>query len=290
MKNHVRIAILIAITLVAIVITALLARIPQDQAYHNFADRRAFLGVANFMDVASNVPFLFVGLWGLLVVLNCRTLFLTSSERWPYLIFFLGVALTSGGSSYYHFHPDNARLVWDRLPMTVGFMGIVAVILTERVSRKAGLASLPLLVSAGMASVAYWYATETSGHGDMRPYGLAQFGSLLIVLVILLLFRSRYTQQKWFVIALAAYVAAELLETLDREVLATLRIVSGHTLKHVVAAGAACCLVQMLLQRTVASPASVSSQSVRVAAVGPQEQPTNHTFKPAKVSRGSCSA
>lgn len=176
MKNHVRIAILIAITLVAIAITALLARIPQDPAYHNFADRRAFLGVANFMDVASNVPFLLVGLWGLLVVLNRRTLFLASSERWPYLIFFLGVALTSGGSSYYHFHPDNARLVWDRLPMTLGFMGIVAAILTERVSRKAGIASLPMVVSTGIASVAYWYATETSGHGDMRPYGLIQFG------------------------------------------------------------------------------------------------------------------
>jgi hypothetical protein len=267
MKNHVRIAILIAITLVAIVITALLARIPQDQAYHNFADRRAFLGVANFMDVASNVPFLFVGLWGLLVVLNCRTLFLTSSERWPYLIFFLGVALTSGGSSYYHFHPDNARLVWDRLPMTLGFMGIVAAILTERVSRKAGIASLPVVVSAGIASVAYWYATETSGHGDMRPYGLVQFGSLLIVLAILLLFRSRYTQQKWFVIALGAYVIAKLLETFDRPVYAALRVVSGHTLKHIVAAAAACCIVQMLRQRIMASPAGVSSEFVRVMAV-----------------------
>ncbi|HXY03495.1 MAG TPA: hypothetical protein VEI49_07930 [Terriglobales bacterium] len=262
-KNHIRLAILIAITLAAIVITALLPRIPQDPAYHNFADQRAFLALANFMDVASNVPFLLVGLWGLLVVHSRRTVFLADSERWPYLIFFLGVALTSLGSSYYHLHPNNARLVWDHLPMTLGFMAVVAVILTERVSRKAGVASLPLVASAGVASVAYWYATETSGHGDMRPYGLVQFGSLLIVLVILLLFRSRYTQQKWFAIALAAYVAAKLLETFDRAVYATLRIVSGHTLKHIVAAGAACCLVQMLLQRTVASPASVSSQSVR---------------------------
>ena len=39
----------------------------QDPAYHLFADRRAWLGVANFADVASNLPFLAVGLWGLRV-------------------------------------------------------------------------------------------------------------------------------------------------------------------------------------------------------------------------------
>ena len=72
MKNY---AILIAVTLAAIATTALLGRIPQDPAYHNFGDQRSFLGLANFMDVASNVPLLFVGLWGLLVVLDRRTVF-----------------------------------------------------------------------------------------------------------------------------------------------------------------------------------------------------------------------
>lgn len=180
---------------------------------------------------------------------NWRTTCRTINERWPYSVFFLGVALTFIGSSYYHLHPDNARLVWDRLPMTLGFMGILSAVLAERVSLKAGLVALPLLVSAGIASVSYWHLTEIRGHGDLRPYSLVQFGSLLIVLVILLLYRSPYTQQKWFFIALAAYVMAKAFEEFDRAVYAGFRLLSGHTLKHLAAAAAAYCIVQMLRQR-----------------------------------------
>lgn len=256
MGNSYRIAALVAITVATVACTASLVPIGQDPTYHNFADGRVFLGVANFLDVASNLPFLFVGLWGLFVVFNWRTTFVANIERWPYTIFFLGVALTSVGSSYYHLHPDNTRLVWDRLPMTLGFMGILSAVLAERVNRKASVVLLPLLVFAGIASVIYWYATETGGNGDLRPYLLVQFGSLLIVVVSFLLFRSPYTQQKWFVVALSAYVTAKLLEIFDEKVYGALRFVSGHTLKHLMAAAAACCIVQMLRQRSIAHAGS----------------------------------
>ena len=244
-----RIAILVAIFFTAVGYVALLPPIPQDPTYHHFADHRAHFGLANFFDVASNTPFLVVGIWGLLVVFNRRTVFLARDERWPYAMFFFGVGLTSVGSSYYHLQPDNARLVWDRLPMTFGFMGILSAILLERVSRKVGLLSMPLLVSAGALSVIYWRATETSGHGDLRPYLLVQFGSLVIVFATLLLFRSRYTQQRWLLVALALYVAAKCLELCDQSIFATLHLVSGHTLKHLSAAGAAYCIAHMLLHR-----------------------------------------
>jgi hypothetical protein len=256
MRKHHRIAVLIGIAVVAVTYTASLPPIAQDTTYHNFADHRSFLGMTNFLDVASNAPFLCVGLWGLFVTFNRRSNCDTITERWPYAVFFLGVTLTFVGSSYYHLHPDNGRLVWDRLPMTLGFMGILSAVLAERVSLKAGLVALPLLVSAGIASVAHWHVTENRGHGDLRPYSLVQFGSLLIVLVTFLLFRSLYTQQKWFWFALAAYGIAKALETFDRAVYAGFRLLSGHTLKHLLAAVATYCIVQMLRRRSMANPAS----------------------------------
>ena len=37
----------------------------QDQSYHQFADQRTILGVPNFWNVVSNLPFLAVGAVGL---------------------------------------------------------------------------------------------------------------------------------------------------------------------------------------------------------------------------------
>ena len=78
--------------------------------------------------------------------------------------------LTAACSSYYHLAPDNARLVWDRLPMTVGFMGLFAAMLTERVNPRLGRALLVPLIFAGVGSVVYWFWTELRGVGDLsRP-------------------------------------------------------------------------------------------------------------------------
>ena len=252
METRYRVAILASIAAVLAVYTASLGPIAQDPAYHDFADDRTFLGLANFMDVASNLPFLFVGVAGLIVAFDRSTTFADDDERWPYAVFFVGIALTSVGSGDYHLDPENTRLVWDRLPMTLGFMAILSAVLAERVSQKLGLASLPWLVAAGIASVAYWHATETSGLGDLRPYLLVQFGSLMIVLISLLLFPSRYTEQKWLAFALAGYGLAKLLETFDTNVYDATRFVSGHTLKHLAAAAASYCVVEMLRRRRIA--------------------------------------
>ena len=91
---------------------------PQNINYHHFADARTFFGIPNTLNVLSNIPFLIVGIMGLLRVLRWR-----DEYSLIYGVFFLGVFCVWGGSSYYHWHPDNARLIWDRLPMTVGFYG-----------------------------------------------------------------------------------------------------------------------------------------------------------------------
>jgi hypothetical protein len=59
-------ALLLALTAVVAVIFSLLPRIPQPQSYHLFADRRGFLGIPNFGDVVSSVPFGVIGVCGLL--------------------------------------------------------------------------------------------------------------------------------------------------------------------------------------------------------------------------------
>ena len=254
----------LSLTVIAtVLITAMWPPIPQPSAYHLFADRRAFLGVSNCLNVLSNVPFAIVGVLGLAVTFSPRinhpSPFSDSWERWPYAALFAGVALTAVGSSYYHLAPDNTRLVWDRLPMSVGFMGLLTALLAERISISIGRWLLGPLLVVGAASVAYWYWSEVRNAGDLRLYLLVQFGSLLLVVLLLALYPTRYAGTGYLVVGLAAYGAAKGFELADQRIFAIGQIVSGHTLKHLVAAGGVACLVRMLRARTRATGAGVPS-------------------------------
>ena len=152
--------------------------IPQDPTYHDFADTRAVAGIANFNDVASNLPFLLVGVFGL--AFTARQWRDSRSVPEPacallWLAFFIGVALTAFGSAYYHLAPDSGRLVWDRVPMTVAFMALLAAVIAERIDVRAGVVFLLPLIGFGIFSVVYWSITETAGNGDLRYYAAAQF-------------------------------------------------------------------------------------------------------------------
>ncbi len=245
----------VAFTLLSIAAAFLLPAIPQPAAYHDFADHRAMYGVANFLDVASNVGFLLVAVTGFVVVMRPRTRFEFSSERWPYAVFFAGMLLTAAGSAYYHLAPNNERLFWDRLPMTIAFMALVAAQIVERISVRAGLAVLFPMLLLGIGSVVYWRATERAGVGNVVPYGVLQGYSVVILLLIALLHPSRYTRGNDVYWVFAGYVIAKLLELFDREVLAFGHLVSGHTLKHVAAAVAGFVVCRMLMLRTLRRPA-----------------------------------
>jgi len=152
----------IGLGIVALGLVFCIPPIPQDQGYHAFADDRTMLGVPNFLNVASNLPFLVVGSLGLGLLLRPGAVgpngpVLERAERGPLLVLFAGVLLTAFGSAYYHLAPDNARLVWDRLPMTVAFMGFFASMIGERVSVRAGAWLLWPLVWLGFVSVFKWY-------------------------------------------------------------------------------------------------------------------------------------
>jgi hypothetical protein len=224
--------------------------IPQPLSYHHFADQRTWCGIPNCMDVMSNLPFLVIGLLGLLFTLrpSSKRKFLTGSHRWSYVVFFAGVGLTFFGSCYYHLRPTNARLVWDRLPMTLGFMGLLSATLIERIDRGLGKLLLPM-VFAGCGSVVYWNVTENLGRGDLRPYLFVQFGSLLAISAMLVLFQSPYENTWYMAIALAFYASAKLLETFDRQVLDHIYLISGHSLKHLAAGAGTYFILLMLEQR-----------------------------------------
>lgn len=236
-------------------VAAVLAAPPvaQPLGYHNFADQRSWLGIPNALNVLSNLPFAVVGMLGLAAIFGSnaerRVPFRDSWERWPYAALFTGVALTTVGSSYYHLAPDNARVVWDRLPMTLGFMGLLTAVLAERVSLPLAHWLFTPLLTVGAASVGYWYWSEVQGAGDLRPYLLVQFGSLLVVVLLLVLYPTHYGGGRYLSAGLAAYAAAKGFELADGRIFALGRIVSGHTLKHLVAAGAVACLVAMLRAR-----------------------------------------
>jgi hypothetical protein len=250
--NRVGLLALVIVTIILAVVVFSMSPIPQSAAYHDFADHRSFLGIPNGLDVISNLPFLFVGIWGLFVVAMRKSpdSFLRNSEKWPYAVFFLGVTLTFFGSSYYHLNPTNDTLVWDRLPMTFGFMGILSATIGERVSVRAGTLLLAPLVLAGVCSVFYWHSSEIHGHGDLRSYVLVQFGALIIILLSIVIFRPRYTMTWCMYLALALYAGAKLLEDCDRAIYNAGHLVSGHTLKHLTAAAACYVILYMVVHRT----------------------------------------
>ena len=228
--------------------------IPQDPNYHLFADARARFGIPNFNDVVSNVGFTLVGLCGFVFLMGGtrRVTFAHRSYAWPYVVFFIGVALVGLGSAYYHWAPSNERLLWDRLPMSIAFMAFCAAIVADRIDAKAGNSwVLVVLVALGLASLIYWHWTESLGRGDLRFYALVQFYPMVALPAVCWLFpEHRYTAGRFLVWVIAWYALSKVLEYYDGEVFDLLgHTVSGHTLKHVAATVATFVVLRMLLSR-----------------------------------------
>jgi len=251
-----RTGLLIGITALAVLGAVLAPAMPQWLSYHHFADSREVFGVPNFLNVGSNVAFLIVGMIGLFVTMSARARFQFAIERWPYVVFFLGVLFTSVGSGYYHLAPDNARLFWDRLPMTVAFMGLISSQIVDRISIRAGIALLLPMLLVGAASVVYWRMTEDAGVGNVMPYGILQAYSVIILLTMTILMASRYSLGSYLYWVFAWYLVSKIFETFDRRVFALGHVVSGHTLKHLAAAAAGIPVFLMLIRRRLVSDGS----------------------------------
>ena len=222
--------------------------LPQPPDYHEFADRRTLLGIANFWNVVSNLPFIVVAVAGMRFVSRDAT-GRTLALRPLWMMFFFAMMLTAFGSAYYHLQPDNESLVWDRLAMTLGFMCLVGIVAAEYLDLALGRYLLPILLLVGAASVLYWSYTESLGRGDLRPYVLVQFLPLLLIPVIVIVHASHSDLGPYLLLALAAYAVAKLFEHFDAELFDLFGGISGHTLKHLAAALPAWFLLRALRRR-----------------------------------------
>lgn len=232
--------------------TLVAAPLPQDPAFLRFVDDRPWMGIPNAADVLSNLGFVIAGLVGLWGVTGARAsrLFDRPADGLPYRLFFAGVAVLGLTSSVFHWDPDFETLALDRLAMTVPFMAFASAFFADRIDRTVGLRLvLPVSVVLGAASVGYWLHSETVGRGDLRPYVLVQFGPMLLLPLICWLYpKARYTDVRYLGAILVVYLVAKLLEVADELVYeSTRQVVSGHTLKHLVAA-VACWLVLPMIR------------------------------------------
>lgn len=194
--------------------------------------------IANFNDVVSDLPFAIVGIWGWIFLAgksSCKA-FIQQREPWPYFVVFLGLLWT------------NTRLVWDRMPMTLAFMPIVAAMIMERLDGAWGLRLLPVLVAIGIASVLPWRFSELRGAGELRFYAAVQLYSVLTVLVLLFV-HPRHTRNGDFAWVLFCYVLAKVFEAADRRIFQLGEFVSGHMLKYLPAGAAAYFILRMLQKR-----------------------------------------
>jgi hypothetical protein len=207
--------------------------IPQSQIYHGFADRRTLLGIPNFWNVVSNLPFILVGALGLWKVRRD----LSAS------IFFLGVFLTGFTSSYYHWAPNDWGLFWDRLPMTFAFMAILANVIEERADERVGKLLLWPLVALGVLSLLIWMRVD-----DLRLYAWVQFFPCIALPLMFWLLPPKYTGTYYWFIAAGFYLLAKLLEHYEAAIYSALRVMSGHPIKHV-AAACACYAIYLAFRK-----------------------------------------
>ena len=223
--------------------------ITQPTNYHQFADQQTILGIPHFADVLSNIGFALVALWG------WHQLPQTSqhpaiSHAWAgYRLFLLGLFLTAFGSAYYHLDPDNIGLFWDRLPIALACSGLLAGVWGDTQQRNSAPLATALAIF-GIASVIWWYATELSGTGDLRPYLLLQ-GLPIILIPFWQGLSGQPKADRWaFAGALLLYVFAKFAEQYDHQIATLLGILTGHTLKHILATVATALIVARLVRRT----------------------------------------
>jgi len=225
-----------SVALIGVLLVLLAPPIPQDPEYHNFSDQRTIIGFPHFWNVVTSLPFLVVGIIGLITLLHRKSLKYSRSLLKCYLVFYAATCAIGIGSAYYHLHPTNETLVWDRLPMTVTFMAFFSIIIGEYISEKIGKRLFLPLIILGIISVAYWHVTEKAGHGDLRLYALVQYLPLFLIPMILVMFRSRFLRSKYIWIMLGVYVFAKAFEIWDRYMYNLTVFMGGHSIKHVLAA------------------------------------------------------
>ena len=220
----------------------------QDAGYHRFADTLTMFGIANFYNVASNGLLLLVALLGLLTSMRMNVMHVHVKLRREFGVLFTASMLAALGSAWYHLAPDNTSLVWDRLPMAILFTGLLGLVFSIYISGFYGRVLFWPLLLAGVSSVLYWYKTEQLGMGDLRFYALAQYLSVLLVILILILYHRAGKPTLLLGLSLLMYALAKAAEHFDEMVYHYTGVISGHSLKHLFA-GLALFMIYLIMRK-----------------------------------------
>lgn len=208
--------------------------LPQDPDYHLLADTRTWLGVIpRAGDVLTNLAILAAGLFGL--ALRARML-VAQEARTAVNVLIAASILTAFGSAYYHWAPANATLIWDRLPLAIVLMSLLALVMADRVHPLFARDAVWPFTALGVASVILWGVSEAMGQGDVLLYLIVRIGTGAAIAFLLILRQPRHTGTRWLVAALVSEIVMAIFERFDHEVFRlTGGVVSGHNLKHVMA-------------------------------------------------------
>jgi hypothetical protein len=219
----------------------------QPASYHHFADERSLGMLPNASDVLSNLVILAAGLVNFWWVIRHAP---RPPLQFPAMVVAgPGLILTAFGSAYYHAAPSDATLVWDRLPMTIVFAGILAMLWTSVTRQRVGWVQMLILVAVSLGTIEYWLAFDS-----LWPYAILQFGGLAVV-VGMTVARKVDAPFAW-VMVIVFYGVAKVFESLDWQIWAlTGHLLAGHALKHIASgfAGAALLLIAQASQRSGAS-------------------------------------
>jgi hypothetical protein len=209
--------------------------------YGKFADD----AVSTSRNVVSNAGLLLVGAIGTWWSMRYR-----GDDRAAALTLFGGLIATAFGSAYFHATPllngqlNRWTLLWDRMPMTVAFAGMLALVLRDRVFHRPNRIALPVLAGIGVATALYWYAS-----GDLWPYAFFQFYLAAGTLLMIMTLRPSHTEAGYAVASVFAFGLSKVFEDFDREIHAHWGI-GGHPLKHVAGAIAALMILLWLRKRS----------------------------------------
>ena len=234
--------VLLGVVLALLAVAIFGPSVAQPGHLHGFADQRSWWGISCAMDVLSNLPF---ALWGVLglACLAWKKRDISVEQRGLAALFFVGLLVTAAASSWYHWQADDAGLAIDRLGMVVAFAGLLGLAAADRISQRAGVALGLAVLVLGPISVEVWSVT-----GNVLAWAALQFGGMGLVLWLACMKPVRGALTVRWGLVIMIYLVAKLFEQADEAVyVLSSQLVSGHSIKHVVASCAALPVIAAIL-------------------------------------------
>lgn len=249
---------LIAYTLALGLCAVFAPALAQSTHYHAFADTRTFWGLPYAMDVLSNLPLLIAGLAMAWQLQRCGLRMALPWPIWWWLLALavLGFVLTALASSLYHVRPDDAGVLWDRLAMSLIFAAVIGLAFGQIAHAWAAASMALVTLVAAITALLVWRA-----NGNFSPWIVVQAGGMLLLLAAGLAHKripsTLHVPHLPLLALIGCYALAKLAEWGDHAIFElSSGLLSGHSLKHILAALAAWPLLQMLYNAKASAPGS----------------------------------